>query len=186
MKKVKVLCYLSLLCFMTSTSALADLISLQIEPIVGYEKVRQVLPSEHTVNRLMYGGRLIAGVLLISAEAEYTRGTIEEIIDSMTQKSTADKAKLGLRSGFRLGRLLSLHVRGGVQAEQEQIDQTVNGVTTTTKESIKYHPYGGAGARAALTSKLTATADVVAVIPDIQNMERNEYQVTAGFAIRLP
>lgn len=166
--------------------ASAEVLSLSIEPIVGYEKVQQVLPSVHTVNRLVYGARAIAGVLILSAESEYTRGTVEEVIGAMTQKTTADKAKLGLRSGFRLGQLISLHLRGGVQVKREESEQTVDGVTNTFKQAIAYNPYGGAGARASLTSKLSATADVVAVIPDVHDMAQNEYLVTAGFAIRLP
>ncbi len=163
----------------------ANLLTLRVEPIAGYEKIQQVLPTPHSTNRLIYGARVTAGVLLLSAESEYTHGVIEETFNDMTQKTTGDKLKVGLRSGFRLLPLLSFHVRGGIQADQEQTEQTSAGVTLTTKTSV-YHPYGGAGARISLSPKISATADAVAVIPDIYDLSKNDYQITAGFAVQIP
>lgn len=164
----------------------AELFKLDIEPVIGYERVQQELPTQHTTNRLIYGGRITAGVLLVALEAEYTRGTSEEILPDLTVKSTGDKIKAGLRSGFNLGSLLQLYLRGGLQGSQETTEQTQNGVTTTTVRPIAYNPYAGAGLRMRLTSRLTASASVIAVIPDITNLGRNEYQTTAGFAVKLP
>src|SRR5687767_3267052 len=73
---------------------------LGIEPIIGYERVQKVLPTQHTKDRLIYGARLTLGIPLLSAEAEFTRGTDTENFpsDDLTIKDTDDKLKLGLRS----------------------------------------------------------------------------------------
>ncbi len=170
----------------TASSAFADLLVINVEPIVGYEQVQQVLPTPHRINRLIYGARATGGILLISAEAEYTHGVAQESFPNFSQTDTGDQLKVGLRSGFSLGPLLTLSVRGGVQASQEKIDQTSNGVTTTTFQPVAYNPYLGLAARAMLTSHLSASAGVVAIIPNINDMSQNEYQMTAGFAIRFP
>lgn len=168
------------------SSAHADLLALNLEPIVGYEQVQQVLPTPHRLSRLVYGARATAGILLLSAEAEYTRGVSDESFPDFTQKVTGDRLKVGLRSGFGLGSLFSIFARGGVQASQEKVEQNANGEITTTYQPLVYRPYAGLGARAGLSNKLSVTANVVAVISDVNDMSQNEYQVTAGFAIRLP
>jgi hypothetical protein len=174
------------LSWVLASHAQADVLSVDIEPIVGYEKVQQVLPTPHSTNRIMYGGRVTVGILLIAAEAEYTRGSRQQVFTDESLNHTIEHAKLGLRSGFRLGSFLRLIGRGGVQATRGQLDHTVGGVTTTSYEALRYNPYAGASAKVRLSSKLTASADVVAVIPNIQNLSENEYQVTAGFAVRFP
>jgi hypothetical protein len=167
-------------------SASAALVSLGIEPIVGYEKVQQVLPSKHSTTRLMYGARLTAGFLFFSGEAEYTTGKNQESFSGMDQTHTVEHLKAGIRSGFGIGSLIQFFARGGVQATRGKTEQTVGGVTTTSTEATRYNPYAGASARVRLTSHLSASADVVAVIPDFQHLDQNEYQVTAGFIIRFP
>src|SRR3954466_3399663 len=87
------------------TEALAIL----LEPIVGYEQVQQVLPTRHSVNRLMYGARLSLGILILSIESEYTHSTVTETFTNMSQVDTGDRLKVGLRSGFPLGPVLSCH-----------------------------------------------------------------------------
>jgi hypothetical protein len=177
---------LTLIFSIFSQKSNAGLLELNIEPIVGYEKVQQLLPSPHSTNRLFYGARVTAGLLLLSLEGEYNHGEKEEVFGNMTQKNIGDKVKVGLRSGFTLGPLLRFYLRGGVQASQERTEQTVDSDTTVTYGPIAYKPYAGASLRLALTRKLTASADVVAVIRDMNNFEQNEYQTTAGFAIRFP
>lgn len=166
--------------------ASASLLSLGIEPIVGYEKVQQILPTRHSTTRLMYGARLTAGFLFLSAEAEYTTGKTQESFPNLDQSHTVEHLKAGLRSGFGIGTLLQIFARGGVQATRGKTEQTVGGVTTTMTESTRYNPYAGASARLRLSRNFSASADVVAVIPDFQKMDQNEYQVTAGFILRLP
>jgi hypothetical protein len=161
-------------------------LSLSVEPIIGYERTQILLPKAHTVNRLMYGGRVTAGLLLLSAEGEYTHGAIDETFPNTSQSSASDRLKLGLRSSFGLGRLFSFYLRGGVDASQEITSQTVNGVTTTTRNGINYNPYGGAGIRVGLGRNLALNAGVVAIVPNFQDMNQNTYQLSAGFTVRFP
>jgi hypothetical protein len=168
--------------------AQAQLFELGIEPIIGYEMVQKVLPTRHRVSRLTYGGRITAGILLLSAELEYTRSNDEESFTSPTRTiaDTDDKLKLGLRSGFGLGHLITLTARGGVQAQQNKHEDTLAGVKTTSYTPVTYNPYAGAELRLRLTHKITASAGVVVVVHDFNDMVQNEYQTTAGFSIYLP
>jgi hypothetical protein len=184
MKKIA----LSLVAFLPAPALAASLLSLQVEPIVGYERVQKLVPTAHTKSRLIYGARLIAGLPLLSAEAELTRGTDDESFpdQGLTTKDTADKLKLGLRSGFGMGMLLRFTARGGVQATRNRHEETTGGVTTSALEPTRYKPYAGAGLRARLAPKITASAEAVVVFNDINDLKQNEYQTTAGFAIRFP
>lgn len=178
---------LLLLTFILSAApAKADFFALRIEPLVGYEQTTLVLPTQHTARRLIYGGRATFGVILLSGEVEYTRGTNQETYPTLSQTVTADALKLGIRSGFSLGRLLSFFLRAGGIATQSRYEQTSSGVTTVTTLPVKYSPYAGAGFRASLIGKLALHADVVAVFSDLNNLSNTGYQATAGFTIRLP
>ncbi|MBI2712691.1 MAG: hypothetical protein HYX41_07560 [Bdellovibrio sp.] len=166
----------------------ADIFKINLEPIIGYEQVQVVLPTPHSTSRLIYGASATFGVLLLSGELQYTHGTSSESYPTLglTQTDVGDRARGGIRSGFRLGPLLTLFVRGGVEAYQERIDQTLNGVTTTTIIPITISPYVGAGARASLGGKLYATADVVATIVNINDLTQNRYTASAGVGVQLP
>lgn len=157
-----------------------------LEPIVGYERVQILTPSSHQTNRLFYGGRMTLGVMLFSLEAEYTHASNQESSSSFTQTNTGDRAKAGIRSGFNLGSVLSFYLRGGAQGSQERTERTVSGVTTTTYQAIRINPYLGLGTRFRLSSKFYFAADAVATIPSFSDMSQNEYQVNAGFGLRLP
>src|SRR6185503_13887742 len=129
-----------------------------------------------------YGARVRGGVPLVAVEAEYTRGTDTEDFpaDSLQTKDSADKLKLGLRSGFRLSSLLGASARAGVQASQNTHEETRSSVTSSVIEPVKYKPYAGAGLDFNLSSKITV------VFNDIHDLGQNEYQTTAGFAVRFP
>ncbi len=172
----------------TSSSARAEPLSLGIEPLVGYELVRKLYPTEHSSKRIFYGGRMTLGILLISLEGEYTRGSNSETYDAqgITYKDTADRAKLGLRSGMRLSTLLKLYARAGGQASRNKHEEIAGADDYAIWEPIKVRPYAGAGFRVALSSKFAFTADVVGVINDYHLLRNNEYQTTAGFVVRLP
>ncbi|MGK5088429.1 outer membrane beta-barrel protein [Bdellovibrionota bacterium FG-2] len=171
-----------------SAPARAEPLRLGIEPLVGYELVRKLRPTEHSSKRFFYGGRLTLGVLLLSLEGEYTRGTNSETYDAqgLTFKDTADRAKVGLRSGLRLSSLLRLYARAGGQASRNKHEEIAGANNIVTWEPTTIRPYGGAGFRVALSSKFAFTADVVAVINDFHLLRNNEYQTTAGFVVRLP
>lgn len=167
-------------------AAYADPLEISIEPLVGYEQVQIVLPTPHTTTRLFYGATATVGVMMIAGEVQYTHATNTEIYPTLTQINTGDRLKVGARSGFKLGPLFTLFVRAGVEAAQEKFEQTSGGITTTTVNPVTYRPYAGAGARASLANKLFATANVTAVITDINNLALTEFQASAGFGVRLP
>jgi hypothetical protein len=166
----------------------ASLFKLGVEPIIGYERVQKLLPEPHTRQRLVYGARLTAGLLLFSAEAEYTRsGDSKEFPElGITSKETDDRLKMGLRSSIGMGALLSLILRGGVQASRSTTEDTAGGVTTKTMTPIQYDPYLGLGLSASLGGKFVLTGNVTAIFNDFPDMAKNDYQTTLGFAIRLP
>ena len=159
-----------------------------LEPIVGYERVEKLFPDAHSTNRMFYGGRFTLGSQVFALEAEYTQSKDEESFSATdtTTTSVADKAKVGLRGGFALGRLLRMNLRTGAQAEKSTEKMTVGSTTTTENFPITYDPYGGAGFKLMLTPKTSLTAEAVAVFKSFPSMSGNEYQTSAGFAISLP
>lgn len=160
-----------------------------IEPIIGYERVQKILPTAHTTDRLTYGARLTVGIPLIAAEAEYLRGTDTETfpVSNLVITDTDDRLKAGIRSSLGLGALLRFTLRGGVQATQNQHQETVNGVVTTqVTRPIVYYPYAGAGLRVRLSNKLNLSGDIIAVIPNTSDLSKNEYQTTLGLTVRFP
>ncbi len=166
----------------------ASMLKYEVEPIIGYERVQKLVPTPHTRDRLVYGVRVTAGVLMVSGEAEYTRATDTESfpLTSTSIQDTDDKARIGLRSTIGMGRLLNFVVRAGAQARQTKSETTVAGFTTTTIAPIRYNPYAGAGLRARLAGNVSFTADLTVVFTDFPNMNRNEYMTTAGFAVSFP
>lgn len=161
---------------------------LTVEPIVGYERVQKLLPSAHTRDRLVYGGRAIVGLPMLSVEAEYTRaGDSETFVATNTIiNDTEDKARVGLRSGFGLGSLFGVFLRGGAQARLTRHETVTAGVPVTTYDPPSYNPYAGAGLRLGFGKKIALTADLTVVMKDFPLLTNNEYMATAGFAISLP
>jgi hypothetical protein len=159
-----------------------------IEPIVGFEHVQKLAPQPHLKNRLTYGARVTAGYRFLSGEAEYTRGTHTESYPAqdLTIQDTDDKLKLGIRSGYALGRFVTISGRGGGQAKRNSRKETTGGVTHQVISAIEYDPYLGTELRAELSNKISLSVGVVAIITDVRDMSRNEYQATGGFQIRLP
>ncbi len=159
-----------------------------LEPIVGYERVEKLFPDAHSTNRMFYGGRLTLGSHVFALEAEYTRSQDEETTSATDTSTTsvADKAKVGLRGGIALGRLIRFNLRTGAQAQKGTETMTVGSTTSTENFPISYDPYGGAGFKLMLTPKTSLTAEAVAVFKDFPNMSGNEYQTSAGFSISLP
>lgn len=168
------------------SSALADPLEISIEPLIGYEQVQILLPTPHTTTRLFYGAAATVGVMMIAGEVQYTHAVNSEVYPTLSQTNTGDRLKVGARSGFRLGPLFNIFVRAGVEAAQEKIEQTENGVSTTTINPVTFRPYAGAGARATLANKIFATGNVVAIITNINNLAQTEFQASAGFGVRLP
>lgn len=162
-------------------------VRLDLEPIVGYERVQKLRPTEHTKDRLFYGARLSLGIPLLALESELTRSNDSEVFTNLTTRDTTDKLKLGLRSTLRLGRLLSVTGRGGVQARKNKHEETSAGVTTiTTDPKPTYKPYAGGGLRVSLSPKTAITGAVTVVFNEFPKMAKNEYQTSLGFSVSLP
>ncbi len=159
-----------------------------IEPVVGYERTQSLIPTAHSRDGLLYGARLTLGVLLLSLEAEYLRGTDNETFpaNDLTIKDTSDKAKVGLRSTFSLGGILSAFLRGGGQASRLKHEELTSGSDTVTNTPITYHPYFGVGLGARLGHSFMLTADVTTVFHNFPSMNDNEYQATAGLTVHFP
>jgi hypothetical protein len=176
-----------LLVSVVASSASAE-ITYSIEPVIGYERVEKLLPTPRMKQRLVYGARLTAGLFMVAGEAEFLRGTDTESIPSagLTLTDTEDKLRVGVRARFRLVRLLSFIVRGGVQASRNIHEETVGGATTRTEEPIRYRPYAGAGLQVGLSNNISFTADITTVFRDFPNLNNNDYQTTASLTIRFP
>src|SRR4051812_14131954 len=114
-KNQRLLVLIGLGVFLSAARAQA-LVLTSIEPIVGYERIQKFVPTPHTHDRLVYGARFTAGLLLLSVEGEYLRGMDTETFPSMSTKDTTDKARLGLRSTFHFLGPISLFARAGGQA----------------------------------------------------------------------
>ena len=167
--------------------AVAAPITLGIEPIIGYERVQKLQPTQHMTNRLMYGARITAGIPLVAAEAEVTRGDDTESFPAqdLTIRDTDDKVKLGLRSSLRLSSLLSFQARAGGQAKRNTHEVTTAGQTEKTVGAIVYKPYAGLGLTSRLGHLFALSGGVTVVFNDFPRMAGNEYQTTLGFNIKI-
>lgn len=163
-------------------------VSTGVEPIIGYERVQKLIPTPHTTERLVYGVRVTVGLPLISAEAEVTRATDTESFPTINQtiKDTEDKARVGARSTFRLGGMISLIARAGAQAKLVKHEFNTAGVTGVVVDPIKYNPYAGAGFKFKMSRQIALTADITVVFRDFPNMNQNDYMTTAGFVVSFP
>ncbi len=163
-------------------------VSTGVEPIIGYERAQKLIPTPHTTERLVYGARITVGLPLISAEAEFTRATDTESFPTMalTVKDTEDKARVGARSTFRLGGMISLIARAGAQAKLVKHETTTAGVTGLIVDPIKYNPYAGVGFKFKMSRQVALTADLTVVFRDFPNMNQNDYMTTAGFVVSFP
>ncbi len=194
LKKILICGIISMICLSTqsfaqrrsSSPALQD-ITYRIEPIFGYETVYRSTPKSHTVTRMFYGARVTAGIDIVSAELEYTQGNDTKDYDIAPEKikTTDEKAKLGIRSTFRLTDLFNMSTRLGCQAKKTTQEVTNLGVTTTEEKPIEYSPYAGAAFGIQLGKAVRISIGTTVVFKDINDMEQNEYQnaVAVGFGI---
>ena len=160
-----------------------------ITPIVGYERVQEIVPTPHTKDRLTYGARATLGIPLLSAEVEYTQAQSSEDFnpsqDLMT-KDSAQQLKIGARTQVNLTTKIYGIGRAGVQATKNHHEQTTGGVTTAVDQPIYYKPYGGVGFGVSILPKVRATGEIVAVFNKFPDMSQNEYQTTVGLTISVP
>ena len=163
-------------------------LSLGVEPIIGYERVQKLQPTAHSKNRLIYGVRLTWGMPLLALEAQVTRSDDTEnyLEQNLAIHDVDDKAKLGLRSSVYLSNFVTATARGGVQASRNTHTETLNGEVTKTVDKIRYNPYAGAQLGVRLARSFELTGGVTAIFKEFPKMEKNEYETTLGFRIRLP
>lgn len=161
---------------------------MELEPLVGYERVQKVIPIPHTRNRLMYGGRLTVGIAWLAAELEYLNSTDKEDfpLNGITTKDVDDRAKVGARINLNLARFLAFTLRGGGQASRNRHTETSGGTVTTTQGAILYKPYAGTGLTASFGRTIALRADLVAIFANFPNLLGATYQATAGLVIRFP
>ena len=164
-------------------------VTLTIEPLIGFEASAKTYPSIHTHDRIMYGVRAIAGFKRIAAEMELTRAADSDnfINPTLRMSDTDDALKLGIRSTYQvLPILLAIHGRLGGQATRRTHEVTdISGANTKTVGTIKYSPYIGAGLDLSLGPILSLDADATVVINELNDMRRNDYQYTIGFAFHI-
>jgi hypothetical protein len=168
--------------------AQAAIPAIEIEPVIGYERTQRFVPDPHFHDGLMYGLRASVGIPRLSAEAEYTRGIDNETFpeQGLSTTDTDDMLKVGLRSAWSLGNLVSAFGRGGVQAKHENHQETSGNVTTVLIQPIAYKPYAGVGISGNLSGKVSIDGCVTAVFNDFPQMSQNDYQTTLGLTVRLP
>jgi hypothetical protein len=158
---------------------------MKIEPIVGYETVYRDTPSPHTATRTIYGGRVSAGVDLLSLELEYTRGADTENFSSAPEKifSSDEKGKAGLRSTYRFNSYFFTSGRIGCQGTRGYTETTSGGVTTREENPIKYNPYAGASLGISLGSFVSITAGTTMVFRDNSDLSKNDVQNVLSISI---
>lgn len=162
-------------------------VGLEVTPVVGYERTQKLLPEVRTTQRLIYGARIVWGVPIVAAEAEYLRAIDTETVSGISVEDETDRAKIGVRSRLGLGQFVLFVLRAGAQATRNIHYETVGTTTTMTEEAIRYKPYAGAGFTMKLGRFFYANADLVAVFRDFpNNYSQNDYQLSAGFTVRFP
>lgn len=157
-----------------------------ISPLFGFETVYRDTPTPHTATHTMYGARATAGVDMISAELEYTKGSDTENFAVAPEKitNTDEKAKLGIRTTYAFNEYMNLAGRLGCQAKKTIEESTSAGLTTTTEKPIEYSPYLGA-AFGVRFGKLNIHLGTTAVIKDSNDMTKNEYQNTISVGVGI-
>ena len=163
--------------------------SFSLEPIVSYERVQKLTPVEHSRDRMAYGGRLSAGLLFLKTELEYTEGQDSETFSdqNLSIREKAQRIKAGLRGDIRIWGFCSVFARAGVQARQIRRTESVSGADSNDYyEPFQYHPYGGAGLRIGLGSHVQLTADFTVIFTQYPKFEKNDYQLSSGFSVKLP
>ncbi|MBC7385435.1 MAG: hypothetical protein H7301_04620 [Cryobacterium sp.] len=164
-----------------ASAALPSDLTYSLEPIVGYEFQKKENPSRR-VRVFTYGGRIIAGYKILSAEGEYTLGNSNETFaSSSTQiEEKRQTARIGLRSTYSLGSVIDWYLRGGAENQKRHTTTTVSGVITENDSPSKVYPYVGTGVSLKIGMQLSLNASVIATVKDTKDLNQNEYTTTLG------
>lgn len=162
-------------------------VNVKFEPILGFETLYRSSPTSHTVSRMTYGLRVIAGVPVIAAELEYTQGSDTETYSTAPEKIKYEdqKLKLGVRTTYNFAKIMNFVARLGGQATQTTISTTNSGITTEEKESIKYDPYAGGAFGLYLGQSATLNIGTTVVFRDTNDMKKNEYQTVISLGVGI-
>ena len=187
MKKITFILSTFLIFYSTSLFAQRSGSNFSIEPIVGYERVQKLVPTQHTKDRLIYGVRATWGPSLLALEAEITQGKDAEDFpdDNLSIKEVATNAKLGIRSSILNTKFIRWYARAGGHARQSEITTTQSGVTTTKKPAVKVSPYAGTGFGFNFNNAVRINAGLTVIFTGEPKGSDREYQTTLGFAIKI-
>ncbi len=160
---------------------------LRLEPIIGFQTIYRDRPTGHTVNQTILGARLIYGQQILAGELEYTQGYATEKFSTAPEKiqTKSEQLKLGVRSTLPFLDYFSLTGRAGGQATRGKVDETNNGVITSTDIPMKVYPYAGASLGLHLSRFLTISAGSVIVFRNGLNMTKNDIQNYVSFSIGI-
>ena len=170
--------------FLNSSLRSAEAFNVGIEPTIGYRIQKRDNP-DRTSKTLTYGGRLVLGIPLLSAEVGYSGGNSTEEFPSqfLTIRETTEQYRVGLRSDISTGILSFIRVRAGAEARKVTSERTLNLVTTRNVSPTKVYPYVGAGLGLGVTSSLKVVAEVTVTVIDMNDFSKNEITPSLGIAI---
>jgi len=181
--------YLIILIFLTSMSLQAKSKNIQtkygtitVTPVVTFENAQKLKPTPHVKQRTLYGVRATWSHGILALEGEYTMGSDSDFFVSTGKsiKENVKKAKLGLRASFSLNSMLSWSLRGGAQAKQSLIEETLASVTTSNKGATYVDPYIGTELSIHLFNLFSLSAGVTAVMSDYPNKGKIETSTDFG------
>lgn len=160
---------------------------IRLQPIIGFERVQKILPTPHSKNRLIYGGRLLLGPSFFAMETEFVMGKDDEHFPArdLTIEEETQRLKVGLRSSLRFFPGFSWVLRGGAQGRKNKMRMVESGVVTNKSTATRVHPYIGTGFDWWLFGNFSASGDFTVVLTDYPKEGDREYQSSLGFSIRI-
>ena len=163
-------------------------VSYTVTPIVGYETAVKLRPTPHSHARIMYGALVTGGYERLSGEVEYTQAQDDErfALQSLNIRDKDERLKLGLRTAIRHSAMLSTKFRGGGQASRNTHEEEIAGVKSKVVGKIKYSPYVGAGIGVRVMSFVELNLAATAVLNEIPDMSKTNYEYTVGLTFSKP
>ena len=114
-------------------------------PRYGQEWIHSLSPDSHHVGRAVWGALLTAGFEFMEFELEFLRGVAREERQSVQIKDAASQLKLGGRGKIRLSSSFGFHVRGGLQIQRTQHEESSGPISTVNPELDSFRGYVGGG-----------------------------------------
>lgn len=184
MKTIKLFIALIITILFFETASAADS-KFTFEPLYGVETalVRYPEPPRY-VTRATYGARVLYGVTLLSAEAEFTQARSRKDYPDIDQKveDTSDRLSIGARTTIPMSQYIGFYVRAGGRASRGETVVTTAGVSETHKNPLRIDPYAGAGLQLAFSSNFALNAGATM----IRNSEsKYDVQYTLGISARF-